>query len=312
MAESRPIVGAAAADWLLSQRDGTLALLYMYWMSKGTAYSPVEAAEFLGLSQTRVHSLMEKISVAGQSPSEFRPMADAAPVSDAMPDYNAADIAVRLETDPTFHALFEQVEARLGKLMSSADTATLFGIYDWLGMPADVIFLLVVYCIEDAESRIGYGRRPTMRQIERKARYWQQLGIDTTEMAVEFLKGDKLRKSDRRRIASLIGLGSRELSPSEEQYIDNWIGMRIGDELIYKAYDITMINTGMLRWKYMDAILRNWQSKGIKTLAELETLDSTASKQKSPENALPTEEELEQMRRLEKYRKDRPGDDTVQ
>ena len=44
----------------------------------------------------------------------------------------------------------------------------LLGLYDDLGLPADVIFLLVSFCAERTAQQYGPGRRPTLRQIERE------------------------------------------------------------------------------------------------------------------------------------------------
>ena len=65
--------------------------------------------------------------------------------------------------------LVPQTEEKLGKRLKTADLQILAGLYDDLGLPADVIYLLVCHCVTRSEERYGPGRRPTLRQIEKEA-----------------------------------------------------------------------------------------------------------------------------------------------
>ena len=71
---------------------------------------------------------------------------------------------------------------------TTPDVGVLLGLNDYLGLPADVIFLLVNHCVERATRKYGEGRRPTLRQIEKDGYAWASRGIDTQRAAVEYLK----------------------------------------------------------------------------------------------------------------------------
>lgn len=65
---------------------------------------------------------------------------------------------------------------------------------DYLGLPADVIYLLVCHCAERVARRYGEGRRPTLRQIEKEGYAWARRGIDTQAEAAEYLRRYALRQ----------------------------------------------------------------------------------------------------------------------
>lgn len=120
----------------------------------------------------------------GEGPSGPGPAASTGPPgtadpADERPVYTAQDIAGLLTDNEGFRLLVPQTEQQLGKKLRTADLQILAGLYDDLGMPADVIYLLVCHCVERARSQWGEGRRPTMRQVEKEGYRWAQLGYLT-------------------------------------------------------------------------------------------------------------------------------------
>ena len=65
-----------------------------------------------------------------------------------------------------------------------------------MGLPADVIFLLVSFCAERTAQQYGPGRRPTLRQIEREGYAWARLGLMTQESAAAYIKDYQHRRED--------------------------------------------------------------------------------------------------------------------
>ena len=91
--------------------------------------------------------------------------------------YTADDLTDLLTGDAGFRMLVPQTEEKLGKRLKTADLQILAGLYDDLGLPADVIYLLVCHCVARSEERYGPGRRPTLRQIEKEGYHWAQQGL---------------------------------------------------------------------------------------------------------------------------------------
>lgn len=73
-----------------------------------------------------------------------------------------------------------------------------------------------------------------------------------------------------------MGLGARVLTPTERRYMLSWFEMGFDNESILIAYDRTVINTGALKWGYMNKIMLSWHEKGIHTAAEVAERDSRA------------------------------------
>ena len=146
------VLTADQVDRLGKNGDGDAALLYLLLMRADRGITEQELQSRLRWSQLRLNAAETGLQRLGliQRPAETPPPAPAA----------------LLEDDRSFRILIPQVEEKLGRKLKTADLQVLAGLYDDLGMPADVIYLLVNHCITRSEERFGPGRRPTLRQIE--------------------------------------------------------------------------------------------------------------------------------------------------
>jgi len=176
--------------------------------------------------------------------------------------YSPTEISQQTSNDEQLRLLYEVAQNTLGKILSTADMQTLFWIYDYLGLSAEVIILIMNYAIREKKS--------TMRYIEKVAMNWAEVGIDTTEKAEELLTSLDKRLSYEHHIKSLFGINSRELTPSEKVIIGEWEAtLKPNNELIIAAFEISIERTGKLSIKYINGILKSWAEKGITTLAQV-------------------------------------------
>ena len=106
-----------------------------------------------------------------------------------------------------FAALTSAVEDKLGKKLTTPDLASLLGLYDQLGLPSDVIFLLVGFCVERTVMQYGEGRRPTMRQIEKEGYVWARLGLMDQESASAYINKYLRSREALPRLMALLRLG---------------------------------------------------------------------------------------------------------
>ena len=67
----------------------------------------------------------------------------------------------------------------------------ILGFVRYLGLPADVICVLVCYCKDRAKQKGGL-RNPSLRTIEKEAYAWAEQGIDTMEAAGAFIQGSTM------------------------------------------------------------------------------------------------------------------------
>jgi hypothetical protein len=170
-------ISSYAADKLISNGDGDAALLYLYILKNRGSASTSEASEKLGRSRSEIESAMELLNRLGLVRCDD--MAAPPEPPDEIPQYSADDIKNELKNGSAFSALAQEVQRSLGKILSSEDLVKLFGIYDHLRLPPEVILQLVTHCLEESRRRYGPGRVPTMRYIEKAAYTWEREEIFT-------------------------------------------------------------------------------------------------------------------------------------
>ena len=289
-------ISAAAADRLMDKASGDAALLYIYILSHSDEIDVEAAAHRLHFTSDRVLAAVDTLAEIGLigKPSR-RNIPDR---SDEIPEYSQTDVAEHIGSDADFKSLVIFCEQKLGKLLSTVDLQVLLGIYSWLGLPVDVICLLVTSCIDETKKKYGEGRVPTMRTIEKRAKIWVREGILTAGRAEEYLRELEKLSSDKMRVAALCGIFGRPLAPTEDKYISEWLRLELSDELISSAYDKTVTNTGSLKWRYMDKILQVWYSEGIKSASDIDRHDTRqVTTAKSSEADVSAAERLRELNR---------------
>ena len=187
-----------AARRLIGCGSGDAALLYLYILISGGRYDKADAAARIGRSQTQIETAMGVLSRLGLVSLEEEPVTQIKERPDELPDYTAQDIARELDNGQSFKSLVEEVQKALGKILSSDDLKKLFGIYDYLGLPCEVILQLVIHGREEFRRSRGPGRIPTMRYIEKAAYSWEREGIFSLEAAEGYIapgraEGDQKR-----------------------------------------------------------------------------------------------------------------------
>lgn len=284
-------IPAAAADRLVARGDGDAALLYLLLLRHRGALDGGEAGKRLGFSAERLTRAEESLAALGLL-GERRP-APPEPAAEK-PEYSQLEIAERIEGDETFRLLRGEVEKLLGRRLTTADSATLLGLYDFVSLPADVIYQLVCHCVERSERAYGVGRRPTLRQIEKEGYLWQKKGIDSIPRANAYLRGYHRRQGEVPRYMAAMQLGDRLPSPSEEQYITGWMELGFSPEAVALAYDRTMLRCHELKWGYLGGILKKWHEKGLHTPEEIQRADARPQPRRAADTAGEKTSEMQQ------------------
>lgn len=275
----------SAVHALLKAGDGHAALLYLLLADAGGSMDETEICRVLHWDRAVLEAAeetMNRAGVLGERTEVSTPEAEP-PVRERTA-YSRRDIAAALEKDANFAALRQAVGQKLNKLMNEKDDQMLLGLYDELGLPADVIFLLVGHCVQRAERRYGANHRPTMRQVEREGYRWKRLGLMTQELASEYLREYARRQQIVPRMMAALQLGSRNPVAKEAEFLDRWIGWGFSPEVVEYAYEKTVFKCGKLEWKYLNGILRDWDRKGLHTMEEITANDRMPVRQ---DGALP-------------------------
>ena len=286
------VLPAQQADRLIGRGDGDAALLYLCLLRADRGVTAQELQRRLKWSQLRLHAAETALQELGliDRPPEQKPPEPA----QERPVYTADDLTDLLTGDAGFRMLVPQTEEKLGERLKTADLQILAGLYDDLGLPADVIYLLVCHCVARSEERYGPGRRPTLRQIEKEGYHWAQRGLFDQESASRYLRDWNVRRSAMSRYMQVLGLGDRRPVESEERYITDWMDKGFPPETVALAYDKTVFYKKELNWRYLNGILRRWHENGWHTEEEVRQSDSRKPSRR---------EEKKDDSRMEKYMK---------
>ena len=264
---------------LISAHDGNVALLYI-WQSLNGRFDAEAAARDLCMTASAVSEAKEKLDRLFSSPSSGKTVSAPAsdvkqtPVSDDPPQYGKEDIQTILSSNGEFKSVVEETTRLLGRPLPPSDISMLLGIYDHLGMPAEVMMELINYCSEVSSERYGTSRRLPVSAIYREASRWAEEGILSFEAAERYIEERKHLKNRTYQIATLLKLDAVRITATPLKYIESWASMDFDDPSILEAYDRTFTKTGALSWKYMDTILKTWHAAGMHTIKEVNEQES--------------------------------------
>jgi DnaD/phage-associated family protein len=308
-------ISGQTIDKLIRAGDGDAALLYLYILKTHGQSTSAEAAAALGKSPRGIATEMAVLSRLGlvQLNDAAENEAKDALVQDASPappikeprKYSEAEVKREIFAGSEFATVIEETQRKLARILSPDELMRLFGIYDSLRLPPEVILQLLTHCM--SESRlVGDGRPPTMRYIEKEAYVWEREGIFSLDRAEEYLKALTARRDIRAEIKKALQIKDREFSATEKRFVDGWIALGFEVGAVDIAYDRTVLKTGKLSWAYMDSILKNWHSKGIHTARQVTEKDSkqgagtgnTSAKPGDRKYGEPNNKELERMQKL--------------
>lgn len=201
--------------------------------------------------------------------AEQKQEAHPALVSSQRPDYSPRELALYIKNEKV-KKLFDSAQKKLGKMLSQQDMSLLFSFYDWLGLPMEVIELLLSYCA--ANGHTG------MRYIEKVALGWAEEGVNTVEKAAEYIE---MRKTGYRTILQAFGQNRMPVA-AEEAYMKKWLqAYRLPLEVIQLACERTVMQTGKASFAYADRILENWKKAGVASAADVKAQDAAFAAKKA-------------------------------
>ena len=241
---------------LLSAASPEAALLYLY-ISGGN--DPASAEQDLGISAARISCAGATLRQLGLWPEE-KPQRL---FSGERPSYSETDVLSAMDSDQSFRSLYGEVQRLLGRTLNTEELKIILGFVRYLGLPGEVISVLVCYCRDRARQKGS--RTPSLRAIEKEAYFWAEHGIDTLEEAAAFIHSRNLRDSKLSRLMQQLQIRGRSLTAAEERYAQSWLDMGFDEESISMAYERTCLNTGGLNWAYMNKILQRWHQSGLHT-----------------------------------------------
>jgi len=191
------------------------------------------------------------------TPVTKTPISQQPPVA-MRPQYTIQELAVYRKESQDIERLFSRAEQSMGKLLTYNDMNVVFGFYDWLRLPIEVIEYLLSYCAENEQRSLRY--------MERVALDWADHGIDDLEKAMTYVQ-----KFDRnyRSILKHLGQLSGYPTPAQRKYMDTWLndwGMPL--DVILLACDKASESPKKNNFKYVDSIVSAWHKDRIGTVED--------------------------------------------
>lgn len=259
---------------LLGTSSGDAALLYLYIRSGN---DPKAACAQLNFTSTRFSCAEATLRQLGLWPEESH--SSIAPGE--RPQYSEKDVLQAMDQEASFRLLRGEVQRLLGRNLNTEDLKILLGFVHYLGLPAEVVSVLVSFCKDRSRNR-GNLRAPSLRTIEKEAYHWAEQGIDTLEAAAAYIQTQNNRNSKIYQLMDILQIRGRGLTAAEERFANAWLEMDFPKEVITMAYERTCLNTGGLNWNYMNKILTRWHEAGLKTAEAIRTGDRKNADKTAP------------------------------
>lgn len=177
-----------------------------------------------------------------------------------------------------FKELLFVAEQYLGKTLSAVDIDTITYFFDTLHMSAELIEYLIEYCVENGHKSMHY--------IQKVALSWNEQKITTVSDAkASTVAYNKNCYS----VLNAYGIKGRAPAASEITYIKKWneeYGFTL--DIILEACNRTMNTIHQPNFEYTDTILKNWRSKNVHYLKDIEALDADYLRSKEQKKAQAT------------------------
>ncbi len=283
-----------AADKYINEATlSDLKVLVYVFRNSGTPLNEATACEFLGLTPEQLLSSLkfwadrkiislkaaykaENIPTAIKEQNKTEAQTAARRVLDMPVQYGQEEIARKSQGNSEIKFLLEAVPEQLGKLISPSECSTLIYLYEDVGLPADVIIMLIGYCVSIGKSKMQY--------IQKVALGWAEEGIDTHEKAESKICELEANQNFEGKVLAILGIYDGAPAPTVQQFIARWCEWKTPLELVKLAYDIGVTRTGKLSLPYINKILSEWHKKGYTTVEQAhgENKQSKGSGNKTP------------------------------
>jgi len=181
------------------------------------------------------------------------------------------ELSQRIESAEELKWLISETERMFGRFLTQTEVAVLVSMFDYAGLPADVIVMIIEYCISIDKQNLRF--------IEKTAYSWADQGFDTHQKVEAHITSLVTEKNNESLIKSAFGIWDRNLTSKQKEFVSVWLGeWNFSIEMIKLAYEMCVDNTGKLSFPYINKILASWFEKGISTPAKVEENEKSRQK----------------------------------
>lgn len=175
----------------------------------------------------------------------------------------SSEIAQRIDESPEIGHLMVAAQGKLGRTIGYDGQGTLLLLHDHYGLPIEVLFMLIEYCVSIGKTSNSY--------IESVGMDWGIKEIDTLEKAAAKIASLNCANNFWPVFAEHAGITTPKPTLPQTEYLSIWKSeWKFSDEMIFRAYDIAAEKTGKISFGYTNKVLKNWHEEGFKNLSDVE------------------------------------------
>lgn len=238
------------------------------------------------------------IDVAGEEEAEATPAAEEkvkaeAPQkplarAEALPDYTSDQLSHLLETRTEARSLIDAAQQTCGRMFTTMEVSIVLGMLDALGLEEEYILTLLAWCNQHGKKSVRYAEKMALTLCDEEE-------IRDAEALNRYLREREAKEGTVSRLRTMFGADARSLTQKEKNAITRWLdSFGYSEEIIARAYEMTVNAIAKPSILYADSILTRWHSEGITTLEGIDADTKARSEAKgSTPSSFDTDEYFE-------------------
>ena len=201
--------------------------------------------------------------VAQNAPATTEAVAVKVVADKGLPSYSMDELSEVLSRRTELAQLVNDAQQAFGKVFNTAEIAIVAGLVDYLGLDEEYVLLLLTHC-RNMEKK-------SLRYVEKMAISLHDEGIHNAADLEQRLHNIEIMAKESGKVRAMYGITSRALTTKEKTMIEKWICvMHYDEEMLRRAYEITVDSTTKPSIPYANSILERWYAEGYRTLADVD------------------------------------------
>lgn len=174
-----------------------------------------------------------------------------------LPEYTSDEVVRITSSDRVFTSIIDEAQRVYGKMFNTVEMNYIIAMRDHLSLDGEYILILLQYFRAEGKP---------LCYIAKVAENLAKRGILSPLALEEYIKNRETFKGIEGQYRKLFGIGSRDLTPTEEKYFHSWSAeMSLPFELVSLAFERTIERKNTPSKAYMNGILSSWYSSGLKS-----------------------------------------------
>ena len=222
-------------------------------------------------------------------------------INDPFTFFSNENISEVIESSYELRKLIRIAQEKYYQKEIYAQAKSLVWMYEYLGLPSQVIQILLQYCKDT-------GKIHQQKYIDSVALGWYEDEIFTPEAAEQRVSQLMEFYTYQNYICRIFELDAKP-TKNQKEFIEIWQSMSFSEELLKYARDLSVEATGKVNFKYIHSILNEWHETNITDIKDAEKKHDEYIKayavknKKGKKNKTTPEDELAMQKKKEKISK---------